>query len=154
MVQIRQDVDIDASAETVFGVLADLRGYDAWLTGSRSYAGTVEVSGGTVGLGTTYTEPGPFGVRQGMVTEYEPPTRLTFGQPMTMKPRFLGTIGISVALELTELTPTSVHLSRVVTLTVDWPLKLVRPLVVRQFRTESERTLAALKEYAESGRTA
>jgi hypothetical protein len=38
-----------------------------------------------VTLGTTYCEPGPFGARNGTVTEFERPTKITFRQPMTMK---------------------------------------------------------------------
>jgi hypothetical protein len=68
---------------------------------------------------------------------------------MTMKPRPLGIIDIDVSYTLTP-TAVSVHVGRVVTLTIHWPLKLIQPLVVRQFRREGERTLLALKAFAET----
>lgn len=56
-------------------------------------------------------EPSPQGVRHRTVTELEPPTLVTFRQPMTMKPRLLGVIGIAVRYTLTP-TADSVLLSR------------------------------------------
>jgi uncharacterized protein YndB with AHSA1/START domain len=148
--QIRQDAEIRAPAEKIFAAIVDLRGYDRWLAPSNVFEGITEISSGPVALGTTWTERGPNGVRHGTVTQFEPPTRVMFHQPMTMSPRFLGVIDITVGLTLTP-SPTSVHVRRVVTFGIPWPLKLVQPLVVRQFRVESSRTLLALKEFAESG---
>ena len=88
-------------------------------------------------------------MRHGTVTEFEPPTRVTFHQPMTVKPRPLGIIDIVLRYTFTP-TAASVHVGRVVTLTIHWPLKLIQPLVVRQFRRESGRTLLALKAFAET----
>jgi len=50
------------------------------------------------------------------------------------------------------LTPGSAatHVARVVTITVPWRLKPVQPGLVRAFRTESTRTLMALKAYADT----
>ncbi len=50
------------------------------------------------------------------------------------------------------LTPTdgSTHVRRVVTLGIPWSLKLLQPVLVRAFRTESTRTLLALKAYADT----
>lgn len=66
-------------------MIIDFRGQDRWLTESSSFHDTSEISSNPVTLGTTYREPGPFGVRNGMVTEFERPTKITFHQPMTMK---------------------------------------------------------------------
>ena len=70
---------------------------------------------------------------------------------MTMSPRFLGIIDITVRLTLTPR-PTSVHVLRMVTIGIPWPLRLAQPLVLRQFRGEGGRTLLALKRFAESKR--
>jgi uncharacterized protein YndB with AHSA1/START domain len=149
MAQIRQEAEIVASAEKIFAAIVDLRGYERWLPTSNVFEGITDISSDPVALGTTWAEPGPNGVRHGTVTEFESPTRVTFHQPMTMRPRFLGVIDITVSLTLTP-SPRSVHVRRVVTFRVPWPLKLVQPFVVRQFGTESGRTLAALKTFAES----
>jgi uncharacterized protein YndB with AHSA1/START domain len=151
MTQIRQEAEIEAPVEKIFAAIADLRGYDRWLAQSTVFEGITDISSDPIALGTTWSEPGPNGIRRGTVTEFEPPTRVTFHQPMTMSPRLLGTIGITVSLTLTPMTK-SVHVSRVVTIGIPWPLKLVQPFVVRQFSAESGRTLNALKHFAESER--
>jgi hypothetical protein len=101
-----------------------------------------------VTLGTTYREPGPFGVRHGTVTELERPTKITFHQPMTMRLRS-GTVDVTVRYTLTP-GGESTHVTRVVTIGIPWPLKLFQPVLVRAFRIESGRTLLALKAYADT----
>ena len=150
MTRIRQEAEIDAPAERIFAAIVDFRGYDRWLTTSSVFEGISDISSDPIALGTTWSEPGPNGVRRGTVTEFEAPTRVTFHQPMTMSPRFLGVIDITVSVTLTPATPTSVLVRRVVMIGIPLPLKLVQPLVVRQFRIESGRTLLALKDFAES----
>jgi uncharacterized protein YndB with AHSA1/START domain len=151
MTRIEQEVEIHAPAERIFAAIVDLRGYDRWLAGSSVFEGITDISSDPIALGTTWSEPGPNGVRRGTITEFEAPTRVTFDQPMTMSPRLLGIIDITVSVTLTPR-PASVHVRRVVTIGIPWPLKLVQPLVVRQFRTESGRTLVALKRFAEGER--
>ena len=148
MVEIRQEAEVAASAEKIFAAIVDLRGYDRWLATSSVFEGITEISSDPIRLGTTWREPGPSGVRNGTVTQFEPPTHVTFHQPMTLAPRILGVIDITVSLTLTPRA-NSVHVLRVVTVTVPWQLKVVHPLVVRRFRKESGRTLAALKAFAE-----
>ena len=150
MLQIRQEAEIHAPAEKIFAAIVDLRGYERWLARSEVFEGITDISSDPIALGTTWSERGPNGVRHGTVTDLEVPTRVTFHAPMTMSPRLLGVIDITVSLTLTP-TPTSVRVSRVVTVGIPWALKLVQPLVVRQFRVESGRTLLALKRFAETG---
>ena len=149
MTQIRQEAEIEAHVERIFAAIVDLRAYDRWLERSQVFEGITNVSSDPIALGTTWSEPGPNGVRRGTVTDFEAPTRVTFHQPMTMSPRLLGIMDITVAITLTQK-PLSVLVRRVVTVTIPWPLKLVQPIVVRQFRMESGRTLIALKHFAES----
>jgi uncharacterized protein YndB with AHSA1/START domain len=148
MTEIRQEAEINAPAERIFAAIVDFHGYRSWLATSNVFEGISDISSDPIALGTTWSEHGPNGVRNGTVTLFEPATRVTFRQPMTMSPRFLGVIDITVSLTLTPK-PASVHLRRVVTIGIPWQLKLVQPLVVRQFRTESRRTLVALKGFAE-----
>ncbi len=138
--------DIPASAETVFDALVDLRGYDRWLSTSADYTGTTEVSTDPVAAGTTYTEPGRLGVRRGTVTELVAPVRVSFHQPMTLRPKLFGVIDIHVAYSLTPAAD-GVRVERVVTVTLPWQLKPVAPLVLARFRRESARTMAALKTF-------
>lgn len=101
MVELKFEAEIRASAERVFSLLAELRDYDRWLPGSSAFHGTVSISEGPIAVGTTYVEPGPLGTRHGIVREMDRPTRLAFEQPMTLKPPFLGVIGIKLWHALT-----------------------------------------------------
>jgi uncharacterized protein YndB with AHSA1/START domain len=147
--ELRFEAEIRASAERVFALLADLRNYDRWLPRSSAFHGTTEISDGPIGVGTTYVEPGPTGIRRGRVTQCNPPTSLGFEQPMTMKPRWAGEIDIHLVHTLTP-GPDSVHLQRIVYLSFAGPVRFAKPVVKRSFITENERMMTALKEYAEA----
>jgi uncharacterized protein YndB with AHSA1/START domain len=148
MVELKFEADIRASAERVFALLADLRNYDSWLPNSAAFRGTIAVSAGPIAVGTTYVEPGPMGTRHGVVTEMDPPRRLCFEQPMTMKPRVFGVIGIKLSHTLTA-SVSSVHLLRALVLSPKGAVALATPIVVPQFRAENERMMKALKAHAE-----
>src|SRR5258708_19687833 len=85
--EIPSEADINCAAEKIFDVIIDFRGQDRWLPKSSAFHGTSKISTNPVTLGTTYREPGPFGVRNGTVTELERPTKLTFPHPITIKLR-------------------------------------------------------------------
>jgi uncharacterized protein YndB with AHSA1/START domain len=148
MTEIACAADIRCSAERIFDVITDFGHQDRWLGRSSAFHGTTEVSRSPVILGTTYREPGPFGVRNGRVTEFERPSRITFHQPMTMRLR-AGTVDVIMRYTLTPGTG-STNVSRVVTLGIPWSLRLIQPVLIRQFRAESSRTLLALKVYADT----
>jgi hypothetical protein len=149
MIEIASEADVQRSAGTIFAVIIDFRGQDRWLSKSSVFRGTTEISSDPVTLGTTYREPGPAGLRRGTVTELERPTKLTCHQPLTM-PLHVGTVDVTLRYALTPTGSESTHVKRVVTLWVPWSLKLFQPVLVRAFRRESERTLLALKVFAES----
>jgi hypothetical protein len=147
MLEMRSEADIRCSAETIFDLIIDFGGQHRWLTKSSSFHGTNDISANPVTLGTTYREPGPFGVRNGRVTELVRPTRVTFHQPMTLRLHF-GTVDVTVRYTLSPGTG-STHVKRVVTIGIPRSMRLVQPLLARQFRVESARTLLALKAYAD-----
>jgi hypothetical protein len=142
------EADIQCSAGSLFDLIVDLRGQDRWLSSSSAFHGTTDISSDPVTLGTTYREPGPLGVRNGEVTEFDPPTLVVFHQPMTM--RFgLGTIDIVMRYALTPH-GASTHLRREVQLGLPGRLRWASSLLVRPFRVESQRTMDALKLYADA----
>jgi hypothetical protein len=147
MIDISCEADIRCDADRVFDLIIDLRGQDRWLSESAAFRGTADISSNPVALGTTFREPSPFGVRNGTVTEFERPVKITFHQPMTMKLR-AGVIDITMRYRLVSGAG-STHVQRLVTIAVPWPLRLFAPIFVRAFRTESSRTLLALKAYAD-----
>ena len=147
-IELPCEAEIRCSAETIFDLIVDFGGQERWLGKSSAFRGTHEISSDPVVLGTTYREPGPLGVRNGTVTEFERPTRLAFHQPMTG--RFhTGTIDVLMRYTLTP-SAKSTHVRRVVTLDIPRSLTLVRPVVVRAFAHESRRTLLALKAHADT----
>jgi hypothetical protein len=148
VIDLPAEAEIRCPAETIFEVIIDFRGQERWLPMSSAFRGTTEISSDPVTLGTTYREPGPFGVRNGTVTEFERPAKITFHQPMTLR-LHSGTIDVTLRYRLMAGTG-SIHVNRTVTLGIPRSLTLVRPVIVRQFRSESARTLQMLKEYAET----
>jgi uncharacterized protein YndB with AHSA1/START domain len=152
MIELTFEADIRASAGRVFSLLADLRDFDRWLPRSSAFHGTATISEGPIAVGTTYVEPGPLGTRHGAVTEMDRPTRLAFEQPMTLKPRALGVIGIRFVHTLTPNGP-SVHLLRALELSPRGPVRLGMRFVVAMFRAENERMMRTLKAYAEANAT-
>jgi uncharacterized protein YndB with AHSA1/START domain len=145
--EVRSEADIYCPAEKIFDVITDFKGQDRWLPTSSSFHGTTEISANPVTLGTTYREPGPFGVRNGTVTEFERPARITFHQPMTIR-LHAGTVDVTMRYVLVPGTG-STRVSRTVNLGIPLPLRLLQPVLVREFRKESARTLLALKAYAD-----
>jgi uncharacterized protein YndB with AHSA1/START domain len=153
MIALHWETEIRAGAGRVFALLAELRDYDRWLPNSSAFRGTSSISEGPICVGTTYVEPGPLGVRQGRVTEFVPPTRLAFEQPMTLRPNAMGVIGIRLLMNLTPGAK-GVRVRRELQLDPQGPVKLVMPLVLRAFRAENERMMRVLKDYAERAENA
>jgi len=144
---------INGSAETIFALLADLQHYDRWLPGSESFGGITEIAPLPVSLGTTYIDAGPTGVRHGEVTEFAPPTLLSFHQPMQVKQGPLrGTIDIHLRHTL-KPEGQMTRLNRDLSLGIQGLLNVVQPLIVAAFRKENERMLGILKQYVEQGST-
>ena len=144
------EADIRCAAEKIFDVITDFGGQDRWLARSSAFRGTTAISPDPVTLGTTYREPSPFGVRNGTVTEFERPTAVTVRQPMTLRLR-AGTVDVTLRYTLGPGPDAGVtQVKRVVTIAVPPRLRLIQPVLVRAFRTESTRTLMALKAYADA----
>ncbi|MFZ0872744.1 MAG: SRPBCC family protein [Rhodanobacter sp.] len=148
MTKLHFETDVRAPLEQVFTLITDLRAYDTWLPGSTAFHGTTTISDGPIRVGTTYVEPGPFAVRHGRVIELVPHARVAFEQPMTLRPRFCGVVGIHVACDLIQSADV-VRVRRSLDLTFHGPVKLARAVIIRLFKDENERTLDALKTFAE-----
>jgi uncharacterized protein YndB with AHSA1/START domain len=148
MGEMRFTILVEAPAEEIFAVIADVAGYATWLPGSKSFGVTTDISPLPVGLGTTYVDAGPAGVRRGEVTAYEPPGRICFHQPMDVAGPLRGTIDIHLCHTL-EPTDGATRVGRELTLGIPGALKLATPLIKGMFRKENQRVLAALKAHCE-----
>lgn len=149
MIELPCEAEVRCSAERIFDVITDLGGQDRWLGSSSAFRGTVDLSANPVELGTTYGEPGPLGVRHGTVTEFEPPTRIVFHQPMTLR-LHLGTIDVLMGYTLTPQGAASTLVRRSVRLGIPLTLRAFQPVLLAAFRHESRRTLLALKAYGDT----
>jgi uncharacterized protein YndB with AHSA1/START domain len=143
MVELLIETEIGASAERVFSLLVELRDYDRWLPRSSAFHGTSKISDGPIEV-----EPGPLGTRHGIVTRLIRPTHLDFEQPMLLKPRIVGAIGIKL---FHRLTPEGdhVHVLRRLELSPEGPIRVAMPLVISSFRSENERMMKTLKTFTE-----
>jgi uncharacterized protein YndB with AHSA1/START domain len=148
MAKLDFEIDVRAPLEQVFNLITDLRAYDTWLPGSTAFHGTTTISDGPIRAGTTYVEPGPLAVRHGRVIEFVPPIRIAFEQPMTLRPGFFGVVGIHLACDLIQAAD-FVRVRRSLNLTFQGPVRLARAIIIRLFKEENERTLDALKTFAE-----
>jgi len=148
MTKLNFEIDIRAPLEQVFTLIAELRAYDTWLPGSTAFHGTTTISEGPIHAGTTYVEPGPFAVRHRRIVELIPPTRVAFEQPMTLRPAFLGVVGIQLACDLMQVAD-GVRVRRSLDVTFLGPVRFARAIIIRLFKDENERTLGALKAFAE-----
>jgi uncharacterized protein YndB with AHSA1/START domain len=142
---------IAGSPETIFSLIADLAHYDVWLPSSKAFGTITEISPLPVGLGTTYIDGGSAGTRYGKVTEYDPPTRISFHQPMKLKqPSLPGSIDIHLRHTLEQVDQMT-RLNRDLTLHIHGPLKMATPFVIAAFRKENKRMLLVLKRHVERG---
>jgi uncharacterized protein YndB with AHSA1/START domain len=147
MTTIERHLDIAASPEAVFDLIADLHHYD-WLTTAGDYEGTTELTPPPVAVGTTYVEHSRAGARRGVVIALARPDVIAFRQPMTLRPRVAGTIDATVSM---SVAPTAIgsRVTRTIELGIPKRLAPVRSIIVGRYTRESERMLAALKAHAE-----
>ena len=149
MTRIERLVDIAASPEVVFDLIADLHEYRRWLPTAGDYEGTSEISPPPVSVGTTYVEHSRTGVRHGVVIALARPDVIAFRQPMTLRPRSLGTIASTVTMSVSA-NSVGARVTRTIELGIPRRLKLVSSTIVGRYARESERMLRRLKVYAEA----
>lgn len=149
MTTIELQLDIAASPEVVFDLIADLHDYGRWLPSAGDYEGTSEISPPPVAVGTTYVEHSRTGVRHGLVIALARPDVVAFRQPMTLRPRSLGTIASTVTMSVSA-NAVGARVTRTIELGIPRRLRLVRSTIVGRYARESERMLRRLKTYAES----
>lgn len=151
--KIVQTITISGTADRVFAVIIDLPAYNIWLPHSSSFKGTtnfIPPPPAPIAVGTRYTEPGPAGVRYGEIKEFEEPRKVVFYQPMTMSPAAVGiVIGVKVHMIVKE-NADAVIVERTVEVEIPWILIPLKSFIVNSFRTESWRTMEALKKFVES----
>ena len=148
---------INAPAEPLFRLLADLPGYGQWLPGSGAFGQTTDVTPYPVRLGTRYHDGKPNETGKdwwGTVTGFQPPGSLDFQHTIHVR-QLAATVDVHIHYSL-EATDGGTVVTRwlVIDMTMPvlfWPL---RPLITASFDKENLRTMAALKRHAEAPRGA
>jgi Polyketide cyclase / dehydrase and lipid transport len=141
--------NIEGPCKTVFGLIADITQYDHWLLRSSAFGAVTQVSPTPVGLGTTYIDQGQSGTMKGSITEYQPPTHITFQQSMPVK---LLVISGTLELHIRYSLESAGHVTRVnrdVTFHLPGMLKVAQPIIVSTVRRESKRLLQIMKRTIE-----
>jgi uncharacterized protein YndB with AHSA1/START domain len=148
----RFSTHINRLASLLFDLLADMPHYGRWLPDSDAFGGTRDVFPYPVQQGTRYIDYGPAGERHGVVTQFDPPTRLVFHQTMVLRQGMLtAEIDIHILYTLREEHGATLVV-RELALDVrmhGWQ-SLLAPLVRYKFAVENRRILAELKRHAES----
>jgi hypothetical protein len=144
---------IAAPSTVLFGLLSDLPNYGKWLPGSTQFGHTTDVDPYPVRLGSRYHDgkPGEPGKDWwGTVTGFEPPGALDFHHVIAVK-QLAATIDVNIHYSLEEVDGET-QITRWLVLDVKMPFALrpLRRVITASFDKENLRTLAALKQFAES----
>jgi uncharacterized protein YndB with AHSA1/START domain len=144
---------INAPAERLFQLLSDLPGYGEWLPGSQAYGHTTDVTPYPVRLGTRYHDGKPNETGRdwwGTVTGFQPPGSLDFEHTIHVR-QLAATVDVRIHYSL-EAGDGGTVVTRWLVIDVAMPVvfRPLRPLVTASFDKENQRTMAALKQYAEA----
>jgi uncharacterized protein YndB with AHSA1/START domain len=141
---------INRPPEDVFALIADLANYHTWLPPSNLFDKLPDISDNPAKLGTTYVDQGQTIPLRGEVTEFQPPTRITFRQSTQIK-RLGLTSGLDIQIRYTlTAIEGGTRVVRDIQLNVGGILKLLEPILIRQIRAENERILAMMKGWMEN----
>lgn len=149
--ELRFTTEIEATADAIFRLVADMPNYGKWLPNSSAFGGTINVTPYPVRLGTTYLDAGPI-EKPGLVTAFDPPTHISFRHTVQLRQRFLNT-DIEAQIRYTfEPRYGKTFVERKLTLQFNLRgiQRLLLPVIVYGFREENNRTLAALKNCVEA----
>ena len=140
--RITNTIEIDATTPQVYAAIRALDLYPTWLTHSMVYRGTtVRTSGPAAKL--TYEDSTSVGRMRGELVEEVPDQALEFHQS---KPS--GSLDAHIRYTV-DAVGTGTRVTRVGVMTTHGMLRMVQPILLRMAAQESERTMKALKIYAE-----
>lgn len=150
------DTTVAAPPELLFRLLSDLPNYGDWLPGSDEYGRTTDVEPYPVRHGTRYHDGKPDEPGKdwwGTVTGFQQPGSLDFQHTIKVS-LLMGAIDVHIHYSL-EPGDGGTRVARWLLLDIMMPA-VFRPaqrLITARFDRENQRTMAALKEYAEAQST-
>jgi hypothetical protein len=148
--------EVAAAPELLFELLSDLPNYGRWLPGSGQFGQTTDVEPYPVQLGSRYHDGKPGEPGQdwwGTVTGFQPPGSIDFHHTISVR-QLRATIDVHIHYSL-EPADTAAGVTRWLVLDIAMPavLRPLRPLITGRFDKENVRTMAALRQYAETRAT-
>jgi uncharacterized protein YndB with AHSA1/START domain len=142
--------NIEGPCEPIFGLIADITQYNRWLPRSSAFGAVTQVSPTPIGAGATYIDQGPSGAMKGSITEYQPPTHITFQQSMPVKLLVIsGILELHIQYTLEPVENTT-HVNRDVTFHLPAMLLVAQPIIASTIRRESKRLLQIMKRTIET----
>lgn len=145
MAELHFETVIQRPIADVFGLIADLPHYKAWLSPSSLYGAVAQVSEQQTKLGTRYVDQGKTTRMTGAVTQFEPPHRITFRQSTVS---LLGSLEVEVRYTL-ETVDAGTRVARDVIVKMSGGMQLLEGITLGAIRKESERILASMKAWLE-----
>jgi hypothetical protein len=140
----------------LFGLLSDMPNYGDWLPDSKQFGRTTDVDPYPVQLGSRYHDgkPGEPGKSWwGTVTGFQPPGSLDFDHTIDV-PQLRATVDVHIhySFEPHEGDARHTDVKRWLVLDIAMPIVLrpFRGLLTSAFDKENVRTMAAVKQYAET----
>jgi uncharacterized protein YndB with AHSA1/START domain len=146
MAELQFETVIKSRAEEVFNLIADLPNYGKWLPPSNLYGTVTQYTQPKVERGTVYIDHGKFTRMTGRVSEFQPPTHITFRQSTES---VLGALDLEIRYILTAIGGYTTRVRREVDVQPSGAYGLIQGMLVGSIRKESERILAAMKAYLE-----
>jgi hypothetical protein len=144
---------VTAPPAVLFDLLSDMPNYARWLPKSDQFQSTTDVQPYPVQLGSRYHDGKPDEPGKdwwGTVTGFQPPGSLDFHHVIKVKQlRAMVDVNIHYSFEPEH---EGTHVRRWLVLDIEMPVYVrpLRRLITSSFDTENLRTMAAVKQYAES----
>jgi uncharacterized protein YndB with AHSA1/START domain len=138
---------IDRPIGAVFARLADLDGYRTWMHRTGLFRRTGQTSAGPLGAGTRYFDATRMGTFRGEVTDYQPPSRISFRETL----RWFGSDLMQARPEfLLEADGDRTIVHHVAEGDLFGVMRFMKPVAALLARMERSRTIRSLRRSLES----
>jgi uncharacterized protein YndB with AHSA1/START domain len=149
MPTINATVYIEASPQTVFDLLANLRGYNKWLASSKTFNRLDHVADDAPQLGTVYSDIGTNSRMIGKIIQFNPPHQLAFQQSSAIN-LFVPVGNIDITIHYTLLIEeTGTRVNRQQDIKLHGFIKIFENRLARSIQKENIRILESAQRYLE-----
>jgi uncharacterized protein YndB with AHSA1/START domain len=149
MPTINATVYIEASPQTVFDLLANLRGYNKWLASSQTFNRLDHIVDAAPQLGTVYSDIGTNSRMIGKIIQFNPPHQLAFQQSSAIN-LFVPIGSLDITIHYTFLEEdTGTRVNRQQDIKLSGLLKILENRVAKIIQRENIRILESAQRYLE-----